>query len=62
MIKATTTPIVRSIPEIIQTLSYISYATQRDNGMSHEGTVRIKLGNDDFKRAYELNNLTKIHI
>lgn len=41
------------IHQVIESLTYISYATNRDYGMSHEALVRIGLGNDVFKSAYE---------
>jgi hypothetical protein len=38
--------------EIIPDLMYISYATQRDNGMTHEQCLSIGLGNDWFNDRY----------
>lgn len=39
--------------EIVDHLTYISYATQRDHGMSHESCIRIGLGNESMKKLYE---------
>lgn len=43
----------KSISEIVVSLSYVSYATNRGYGMSHEALVRIGIGNDSFKQMYE---------
>ena len=39
--------------EIVSELTYISYKTNRELGMTHEGAVRIGIGNDTYKERYE---------
>jgi hypothetical protein len=43
----------KSIPEILDILSYNSYAANRDYGATHEQLVRVGIGNDLFKLKYE---------
>ena len=38
--------------EIVNHLTYISYATQRDAGISHESCIKMGLGNDQMKEMY----------
>lgn len=42
----------RSIPQIIGDLTYLSYAAQRDYGMTHEECLSIGLGKDEYKNRY----------
>jgi hypothetical protein len=42
----------QGIMEIIPDLMYTSYATQRDNGMTHEQCLSIGLGNDSYNDRY----------
>lgn len=42
-----------TIPQILDQLSYNSYAANRDYGATHEQLVRLGLGNDRFKERYE---------
>lgn len=44
----------KPISEIKDDLLYISYASQRDLGMTHEGTLRIGLGKPEYLVRYEL--------
>jgi hypothetical protein len=39
--------------QIVNYLTYISYATQRDLGMTHEQCMRIGLGNEAMAALYE---------
>ena len=43
---------LNSPEHIIYNLTYQSYCAQRSYGMSHEATVRIGLGNDEFLAWY----------
>jgi len=42
-----------TIPEIMATLMYGSYAANRGYGMAHESLVRLGIGNEAMKLAYE---------
>lgn len=44
-----------TIPEIMRKLSYSSYETNRNLGMTHEQLLSIGIGDDEFKAAYEQN-------
>ena len=46
-------PKKKDIKDLTKDLYYISYRTQRDNGMTHQQTVNIGLGNDARKEQYE---------
>jgi hypothetical protein len=39
--------------QILDHLTYISYATQRDHGMTHEQLIKIGLGNEAMKTMYD---------
>lgn len=39
--------------KLLSSLNYISYASNRDSGMTHEALVRIRIGNEEFKTLYE---------
>ena len=43
---------------IISSLTYISYATQRDTWATHEQLLSIGLGNERMRLHYELEKLT----
>lgn len=43
----------KSEMQIIDQLTYISYATQRDQGMTHKQCIKIGLGNDSFQALYD---------
>jgi hypothetical protein len=42
-----------TVNEILDVLTYSSYAANRDLGMTHEQLVRIGIGNDEMKLKYE---------
>lgn len=42
-----------TIPEIMDHLMWSSYKANRDYGCSHEGLVRIGVGNEAMKERYE---------
>lgn len=44
----------KTIPEIMDHLMWASYKANRDYGCSHEGLVRIGIGNEAMKERYEL--------
>ncbi len=49
----------KNIKPVINALMYGAYKSNRDQGMSHEWTVRLGFGNDNMKALYEqecLNN------
>lgn len=48
-----------TVSEIMDTLSYSSYAANRGYGMTHEQLLSIGLGNEKMKEAYE-RSLTKL--
>lgn len=43
----------KTIPEILDTLMYSSYQTNRDGGLTHEQLVSIGVGNDKMKSKYD---------
>jgi len=43
-----------SIPQIMDYLMWSSYKANRDEGCSHEGLVRIGVGNEAMKERYQL--------
>lgn len=43
----------KTIPEIMNTLMYGSYAANRGYGMTHEQLLKIGIGNEQMKQAYE---------
>lgn len=43
----------RTVEQIMHSLFYISYASNRDAGMSHEGAVRMGIGREEFRQIYE---------
>lgn len=44
----------KTIPQIMDHLTYSCYRYNRDLGCSHEGLVRIGVGNGAMKERYEL--------
>lgn len=44
----------QTIPQIMDHLIWSSYKANRGYGCSHEGLVRIGIGNDAMKERYEL--------
>lgn len=50
---------VKGIIQLVPDLMYCSYATQRDNGMSHEDCLKIGIGEEAFNNRY--NNEKKIY-
>lgn len=51
----------KTVPEIMDHLMWSSYKTNRDLGCSHEGLVRIGVGNDAMKERYELEKQKAIN-
>lgn len=49
----------KTILEIVDHLTYASYRHNRDEGCSHEGLVRIGVGNEKMKERYEWERLAK---
>lgn len=45
---------IDTIPQIIDSLMYSAYKANRSYGCSHEGLVRIGVGNEAMKERYEL--------
>ena len=43
----------KTIPEIMNALMYGSYSANRGYGMTHEQLLRIGIGNEQMKEAYE---------
>jgi len=43
-----------TVPQIMDELMYSSYRANRGYGCSHEGLVRIGVGNEAMKGRYEL--------
>lgn len=43
---------LKGIIQLVPDLMYCSYATQRDNGMSHEDCLKIGIGEESFKERY----------
>jgi hypothetical protein len=46
----------KNIKPVINSLMYGAYKSNRDQGMSHEWTVRLGFGNDAMKALYEQQN------
>lgn len=44
----------KTVPQIMDHLMYSSYKANRGYGCSHEGLVKIGIGNDAMKELYEL--------
>lgn len=44
----------KTVPQIMDHLIWSSYKANRGYGCSHEGLVRIGIGNDAMKERYEL--------
>ena len=44
---------------LLSTLTYISYASNRDEGMTHKSLVRLGIGNDNYKLLYDNNFVPK---
>lgn len=42
-----------TVPEIMNQLAYSSYKANREYGMNHEQLLKIGIGNDEMKAAYE---------
>lgn len=49
----------KTIPQIMDSLQYSSYAANRDYGMTHAQLLSIGIGNDGMKFQYESENFTK---
>ncbi len=50
---------LKTVPEIMDTLMYSSYAANRGYGMTHEQLLSIGIGNEEMRIKYETNNFTK---
>ena len=48
----------KTIPEIMDHLMWCSYRANRGYGCSHEGLVRIGIGNEAMKTRYDNENKT----
>lgn len=46
----------KEVSKLLGELSYTSYATQRDNGISHSQCMRIGLGQDSYEERYNQEN------
>lgn len=44
---------IDTIPQIMDSLMYSAYKANRNYGCSHEGLVRIGVGNEAMKERYE---------
>lgn len=47
----------QTVPQIMDHLIWSSYKANRGYGCSHEGLVRIGIGNDAMRERYELERL-----
>jgi len=43
---------IKGVMQLIPDLMYCSYATQRDEGMSHEDCLKIGLGREEYNEIY----------
>ena len=43
----------QTIPEVLNSLMYASYAANRGYGLTHEQLIREGIGNDQMKLKYE---------
>jgi len=46
----------KAVMQIIPDIMYCSYATQRDNGMTHEQCMAIGLGRPEYETRYNQEN------
>jgi hypothetical protein len=49
----------KTIPEIMDHLMWASYKANRGYGCSHEGLVRIGIGNEAMRQRYDWEQLNK---
>lgn len=55
----TITEAISKPEKLFSALMYVSYAANRDYGMTHEQLLAICIGNDGMKIKYESENFTK---
>lgn len=50
----------KTIPEIMDHLTWTAYKANRGYGLTHEQLVKIGIGNDSYRERYDWLQLTKL--